>query len=597
MTAEFNVKSPIKSNHSSPFRFIVSHIMRHPVTALLLVMGAFSNAYLAGVVPGALGDAFNAILLFNEQTITLVLNSILLIIVSQTLRSVLQFLRNFSAEVFAQRFERDIRDELYSSLLGKSMSYHDRQPVGETMARVTNDVREMNLMMNPGVNLITGANMFLIMPAIYAPGILPELIIVPLFFIISHILVQIYFVFRLHPIAQDVRASFGRMNAKLAESLDGLEVVKGAAQEGSEIHAFNSLADLVRDRFIDQGEFEARYLSVLLFGLTIVGALFHSAVLYSGGAITEGDVIAFLGLISLFQFPVFISLFTSSRLASGYASAARILEVLVTTNKLDQNVDGYSGVIGGSIQFENVSFGYSPDETNLNDISFSVKPGQTVAIVGQTGSGKSTVSKLVNRIYDVDGGRVLVDGVDVREWNLQALRSQISIIEQDVFLFSRSVAENIAFGKEDVDMDSIVESAEAAQAHEFITAFPAGYDTIIGQRGMTLSGGQRQRLALARAFQTDPPILILDDSTSAIDSATEDKIQRAIWSAASGRTTLLITHRLSQIRWADHIVVLRKGRVVAQGSHEELLRTSESYRHIFDRYSSPDAPMQLAAGG
>ncbi len=597
MTAEFNVKSPIQSNHSSPFRFIVSHILRHPVTAVLLVLGAFSNAYLAGVVPGALGAAFNAILLLNDETISLVLNSILLIIVSQTLRSVLQFLRNFSAEVFAQRFERDIRDELYSSLLGKSMSYHDRQPVGETMARVTNDVREMNLMMNPGVNLITGANMFLIMPAIYAPGILPELIIVPLFFIIAHILVQIYFVFRLHPIAQDVRASFGSMNAKLAESLDGLEVVKGAAQEGSEISAFNGLADLVRDRFIDQGEFEARYLSVLLFGLTIVGALFHSTVLYGSGAISEGDVIAFLGLISLFQFPVFISLFTSSRLASGYASAARILEVLVTTNKLDQNIDGYRKDIGGRIEFENVSFGYSADDANLIDISFRVEPGQTVAIVGQTGSGKSTVSKLVNRIYDVDGGRVLVDGVDVRNWNLQALRSQISIIEQDVFLFSRSVAENIAFGKDEVDMDSIIESAKAAQAHEFISGLQAGYDTIIGQRGMTLSGGQRQRLALARAFQTDPPILILDDSTSAIDSATEDKIQRAIWSAASGRTTILITHRLSQIRWADHIVVLRKGRVVAQGAHEDLLRTSESYRHIFDRYASPDAPMQLAAGG
>ncbi|MCY4063686.1 MAG: ABC transporter ATP-binding protein [Chloroflexi bacterium] len=597
MTAEFNVQSPIKSNHSSPFRFIVSHILRHPITAVLLVLGAFSNAFLAGIVPGALGDAFSAILLLNDETIDLVLNSVLIIIVSQTLRSALQFLRNFSAEVFAQRFERDIRDELYSSLLGKSMSYHDRQPVGETMARVTNDVREMNLMMNPGVNLITGANMFLIMPAIYAPGILPELIIVPLFFIVSHILVQIYFVFRLHPIAQEVRASFGSMNARLAESLDGLEVVKGAAQEQSEIRAFDGLADLVRDRFIDQGEFEARYLSVLLFGLTIVGALLHSTVLYRSGAINEGDVIAFLGLINLFLFPVFISLFTSSRLASGYASAARILEVLVTTNKLDQNVDGYSEDIGGRIEFEKVSFGYSDDDANLIDISFRVEPGQTVAIVGQTGSGKSTVSKLVNRIYDVDAGRVLVDGVDVRDWNLQALRLQISIIEQDVFLFSRSVAENIAFGKDEVDMDRIIESAKAAQAHEFISDLHAGYDTIIGQRGMTLSGGQRQRLALARAFQTDPPILILDDSTSAIDSATEDRIQRAIWSAASGRTTLLITHRLSQIRWADHIVVLRKGRVVAQGSHDELLRSSESYRHIFDRYASPDAPMQLAAGG
>ena len=597
MSAEFNVESPIKSNHSSPFRFIISHIMRHPIAALLLVVGAFSNAFLAGVVPGAVGNAFSAILHVNDETLTLVLNSVLLIIASQTLRSVLSFMRNFAAEVFAQRFERDIRDELYSSLLGKSMSYHDMQPVGETMARVTNDVREMNLMMNPGVNLITGANMFLIMPALYAPSIHQQLIFVPMLFIVSHILVQIYFVVRLYPIAQDVRGSFGRMNAKLAESLDGLEVVKGAAQEQSEIRAFNRLADLVRDRFIDQGEVEARYLSVFLFGLTIVGALLHAASLYHAGAITAGEVIAFMGLINLFQFPVFISLWSASRIASGYASAARILEVMLARNKLDQNAAGYRNAIKGKIQFENVSFGYSADETILSDISFSAEPGQTVAIVGQTGSGKSTLSKLINRIYDVDAGRVTVDGVDVRDWNLQSLRSQISIIEQDIFLFSRSVAKNIAFGKDDLDMESIVQSAKAAQAHEFVSAFPAAYDTVIGQRGMTLSGGQRQRLALARAFQTDPPILILDDSTSAIDSATEDKIQRAIWSAASGRTTLLITHRLSQIRWADHIVVLRRGRVVAQGTHHDLLQTSESYRHIFDRYSSSDTSAQLAAGG
>ncbi len=589
MAAEFSVKSQIKSNQSSPFRFILSHIARHPYAAFFLVFGAFCNAFLAGVVPGAVGSAFEAILQLNDETPRLVLNSVLLIIGSQTLRSVLQFMRNFAAEIFAQRFERDVRDELYSSLLGKSMSYHDMQPVGETMARVTNDVREMNLMMNPGINLVTGANMFLMMPALYAPGIHPQLVFTPLLFIGAHILVQIYFVLRLHPIAQEVRGSFGRMNARLAEALDGLEVVKGAAQEDSESRAFNSLADLVRDRFIDQGEFEARYLSVLLFGLTFVAALIHSATMYQAGIISEGQVIAFLGLINLFQFPVFISLFSSSRIASGYASAARILEVIQTQTPLDQNAAGHSGAIKGAIRFENVSFGYGSGEEVLTEISFEVKPGQTVAIVGQTGAGKSTVGKLINRIYDVNGGRVLVDGIDARDWNLQALRSQISIIEQDIFLFSRSVAENIAFGMDALELDSIVESAKAAQAHEFISSFPAGYETVIGQRGMTLSGGQRQRLALARAFQTDPPILILDDSTSAIDSATEDKIQRAIWSAARGRTTLLITHRLSQIRWADHIIVLRKGRLVAQGSHEDLLRRSESYRRIFNRYSAEPA--------
>ncbi len=595
MSTEFTVDSPIKTNHKSPIRFILSHILRHPFAAFLLLLGAFSNALLAGVVPGLVGGAFDAIRLMNDESMRLVMNSVLLILASQVLRSVLQFMRNFAAEVFAQRFERDIRDELYASLLGKSMSYHDLQPVGEIMARVTNDVREMNLMMNPGLNLITGANMFLIMPAIFAPGIHPQLIVIPLLFIVSHILVQVYFIRRLHPIAQSVRSSFGRMNARLAESLEGLEVVKGAATERNEIQSFAGLADRVRESFINQGEFEARYLSILLFGLALVAALIHAAAMFQNGLIAEGDVIAYLGLIYLFQFPVFISLFTSSRIASGYASADRILEVINTRTRLDQNQRGYADSLRGAISFENVDFSYSGEDKVLSGVSFTVEPGQTVAIVGQTGSGKSSLSKLINRIYDVGKGRILVDGVDLRDWNLQALRSQISIIEQDIFLFGRSVAENIGFGMEEIDIDRIIESAKAAQAHEFILDFPAGYDTVIGQRGMTLSGGQRQRLALARAFQTDPPILILDDSTSAIDSATEDKIQRAIWSAAKGRTTLLITHRLSQIRWADHIVVMRKGSVVAQGSHEYLMQTSQSYRHIFDRYHE-EPPSPAVAG-
>jgi ATP-binding cassette subfamily B protein len=261
--------------------------------------------------------------------------------------------------------------------------------------------------------------------------------------------------------------------------------------------------------------------------------------------------------------------------------------------ELDQNVAGHSTPLLGEVVFENVTFCYQApyqqcalddEETALENVCFRVTPGQTVAVVGQTGSGKSTIAKLINRTYDVDGGRILVDGVDVRDWKMEALRRQISIIEQDIFLFSRTVAENIAFGRPDTTQEEIEAAARAAQAHDFISGFKDGYDTVIGERGVTLSGGQRQRLALARAFLTKPPILILDDATSAIDSETEDRIQRAIERAAAGRTTFLITHRLSQIRWADLIIVMRQGRVETVGTHDELLQDSAAYRNIFMRY-------------
>jgi len=204
--------------------------------------------------------------------------------------------------------------------------------------------------------------------------------------------------------------------------------------------------------------------------------------------------------------------------------------------------------------------------------------------VGQTGSGKTTLTRLINRIFDADSGRVLVDGVDVRDWSLESLRSQISTIEQDVFLFSRSLAENIAFGSGEASEEAIEQAAREAQAHEFITGFSEGYDSEVGERGVTLSGGERQRIAIARAFLTDPRILVLDDSTSAIDSATEDRIQRAMRRISSQRTTFIITHRLSQIRWADRILVLRGGELVDQGTHEELMERSPDYQRIFARY-------------
>jgi len=285
--------------------------------------------------------------------------------------------------------------------------------------------------------------------------------------------------------------------------------------------------------------------------------------------------------LALFGFPTFTSLFAYSQVSLGFASARRILELINRETDLDQNVAGSSADMQGAIEFRNVTFAYDTDEPALVDVSFKIAPGQTVAIVGQTGTGKTSLAKLVNRTYDVTRGQVLVDGVDVRDWNLEALRRQISIIEQDIFLFSRTVSDNIAFGLPGATQEQIEHAAKQAQAHDSIMEFKDGYKTVVGERGVTLSGGQRQRLALARAFLTDPRILILDDSTSAIDSATEDLIQRAIYAAAQGRTTLIITHRLSQIRWADLILVLRKGKLVAAGSHEDLLKSSKAYQRIF----------------
>ena len=594
MSSEFIARAFDKSDHSSPARFIWSHIRRHPVVGLLMVFGAFSNAALASVVPYLIGQAFNVIIAGGGMK--RVASLTLAIVGSQLGRGVLQFMRNFSSETFAQRIERDVRDELYASLLGKSMTFHDFQPVGEIMARVTNDVRELNLMMNPGLNLILGSGMFILLPLVVSPTIHPALILTPLLFLLAYVLIQYHYVSSLHRVAQEVRASFGRMNARLAETLDGIEVVKGTAQEKEEIRYFGGLVDRVRDRIVEQGDIEARYFAILLLGLATVGGFLHALILYRAGAINTGDIVAFMGQISLFGFPVFTSIFAFSRMASGYASAERILNIITARTDLDQNEGGYQAPMRGAVTFERVDFGYLDERQILHDVSFNIRPGQTIAVVGQTGSGKSTLAKLINRTYDVDAGRVLIDGVDVRDWNLAALRSQISIIEQEIFLFSRSIADNIRFGKPDATQKEIEEAARKAQAHEFIMSLPQGYETVIGQRGVTLSGGQRQRLAIARAFLTDPRILILDDSTSAIDSATEDRIQKAIWAAARGRTTILITHRLSQIRWADHIIVLRKGRVVAQGTHEELLNTSEAYRRIFARYEGPVTRPDAAQG-
>lgn len=579
-SAEYNIPPSYTTNRRSALLWVSSHAVRQWPFLLLALTGAIANAALAGVVPVLIGQAFNVVMAAELDAARLIQIG-LLVAGSQTLRALLQFARNGSFEMVAQRLERNVRNELYSSLLGKSMTFHNLQPVGDTMARATNDVREINFMFNPGINLVVGSLMFLFVPIINAPRYHPSLVIAPIVFILAYVIALWQYLRELRPITEEVRGSFGALNTRLNEALDGIETVKAASQERGEVMRFGRNVLRYRDAVVHQGNVEARFLPLLLLAVVTALGLLHALLLFRQGLLNTGDVVAYFSLLTLLEFPTFSSLFAYSRISLGLAGARRILELINRENNLDQNISGYDRPMRGEIEFREVTFAYDGGEKILDGISFKVQPGQTVAIVGQTGSGKTTLVKLINRTYDVNAGRVLVDGRDVRDWSLEALRQQISIIEQDIFLFSQSVADNIAFGKPGADRQAIESAARSAQADEFIRSFESSYDTVIGERGVTLSGGQRQRMALARAFLTEPRILILDDSTSAIDSATEDKIQRAIYRAARGRTTFIITHRLSQIRWADLILVIRKGRLVATGTHEQLISESEAYRRIF----------------
>jgi ATP-binding cassette subfamily B protein len=591
---EFATAGRRRYDRRGPARWVLSHQLRNAWALAGFVAGSVIMVVLNSAVPGLVGRAFDAVIGDADgrrHTLTAVVVTLLVLVV---VRSGFDLLARLCTEVLANRIQRDARDELYVSLLGKSQTFHNRQRVGDLMARGASDIRQLGTMFSPGIDLIVDSGSQAIVPVIFIGLLDWRLLAAPLVFLAAFVLSLRHFTRRLRPVSIEMRKRVGELGAVLSESVRGIEVVKATAQERQEAAKFNSRASAYRDAFVAQGQIQARYLPTLLLAVCTAGALLHGLYLHSRGELTIGELVSYLGLMGLLGFPAFISIFSFSLVQTGLASARRILEVLTEESELDHNEAGHRGTIRGAISFENVTFGYG-DRPVLRNLSCTIEPGETVAIVGETGAGKTTLIKLVNRSFDVTAGRVLIDGVDVRDWNLDALRGQISAIEQDIMLFSRSVAENIAFGVgQRATRAEIEAAARDAQADDFIRQLPEGYETVIGERGVTLSGGQRQRLAISRALLTDPAILVLDDSTSAIDSATEDEIQKAIRRVLQGRTTLLITHRLSQVRWADKVLLLRRGELVDIGSHEQLLARCPLYQRIFAHYD--EVPMAKEVG-
>jgi ATP-binding cassette subfamily B protein len=588
---EFTVADEYHYNRSSPARWIASHLLRHKCWLFGFMVLSIAANVLYSTIPLLAGAAFNLVLQRGDVLPQLIMISLCLLLVV-LVEGCTDLGARLTSVVVGSRFLRDAREELYISLLGKSQTFHNRQRVGDIMARATNDMSRLLDMVVPAFDTIFDSFTSLASTIVFIALLDAKLLLVPLLFTVAFLISLRAFSRRLAPVSGEMRTQFGLTNAVLNEAVTGIEVVKAMAQEQQETRRFSEQATRYRNLFVENGRIQGFYLPMLVLGVALALAFLHGLYLLALGQISLGTLIAFMGLMSNLRYISSISNWSYTLVQLGIASAKRILSLILEETELDENEQGYSQQMRGEIVFEHVTFAYGAIPV-LKDVSFRAQPGQTIAIVGQTGAGKSTLTKLVNRIYDVKSGRVLIDGVDVRDWKLDALRSQISTIEQDIFLFSRSITENIAYGLgQKADAPAIEAAARDAQAHDFIMSFKEGYNTLIGERGVTLSGGQRQRIAIARALLTDPRILILDDSTSAIDSATEDEIQKAIKRVLQGRTTLLITHRLSQIRWADHILVLKRGELIDQGTHEELLTRCEMYQRIFSHYDHAVSPQK-----
>ncbi len=568
----------------TPIRWIFSHIMRYPWLPVLALIFALANNIAYAGVKILIGRGFDILSQpgWTNLSLLIVAGTIAGAAVVQGLGGIT---RNLSFEFLAQKIERDARGELFESLLGKSQTFHSKMKVGDLMARATNDVHFLNLMFSPGLALIVDSGLTSIVPLVMVALIDPRLLLVPCLFMVGLFITVRHYNRKLNPLTDEQRERFGQMNADLADSLEGIETVKSNLGEVRETVKFALNAGRLRDLYIQVAKVEGKYWPLLVFAVAWGAGFLHALLLWRAGQITAGEAVSYMMMYDAFRFTTFISLFSFNLFQMGLSSAGRVLETINSRTDLDENVNGRSETIKGAVEFRNVSFSFGGDDGSavLKDVSFVVEPGQTVAVVGRTGSGKTSLARLVTRVFDANKGSVLVDGTDVRQWNLESLRSQTAAVEQDVFLFGKSIEENIAFGKPDATREDTRRAAKEAQADTFITSFEKGYETTVGERGVTMSGGQKQRIAIARAFIADPRILILDDSTSAVDSRTEDEIQKAMRRAGEGRTTFLITHRLSQIRWADRILLLEGGRLVAQGKHEDLMAGSEDYRRLFAR--------------
>jgi ATP-binding cassette subfamily B protein len=515
---------------------------------------------------------------------------LLLIVGMFIVNSIVSFAIRYIHSFTSQKVVFDLRNELFTSLQEKSFSFYDRTKTGQLVARVTSDIRRMSRFYSFWMSSVFGSIIQIILICYYLTGIeirltLLSLATIPFVFIINYVFMK-----RIGPINSKIRHEYGLLNAILQQNIVGMRVVRIFINEDFEIKKFTEINNAFFDTNVEEMKLRAIFQPFTTF---LLGLGTTTLYWFGGGEVIRNT----LSLGSLLLGSQYLGLLTAPVRAIGWlitmysqasAGAKRVFEIIDAKLEVEDNLNALPlPPIKGEVRFHDVTFEYLQARPVLEKIDLLIKPGETIAILGATGSGKSSLIYLIPRFYDVIRGKITIDGHDVRDVTLKSLRNKVGIVLQDIYLFSTTIKENIAFGRPNTTIDEIVEVTKLAKAHNFIMSFPEGYDTIVGERGQTLSGGQKQRIAIARTLLMDPKILILDDSTSFVDTKTEQEIQKALVTLFKDRTTFVITQRLSTIKNADRIIVLDNGKLHEMGTHEELMALNGIYSQIYMTQFAP----------
>ena len=560
----------------------MSFLKKHWAMWLLAFVCLSASTVFSLVIPKMLGNGIDTVLNSGRAATLIIAAGIIL--GSSTLRGITGYGNRYFTQVISQRVAYDLRNHLYDHLQGLSFAYFDKAQTGQLMSRATVDIEAVRAFISMGLLQILQTAFLTIGISYLLISLDWRLALMTLAFVPLMAHRAVLTSRRLRPVWLKVQRLIASLGTTLQESLSGVRIVKSFAQEKSEDKKFADDSKKLYDVQIDAAKIVAfnTPLMVFLIGAPTALVLWYGGRQVIAGNLTIGGVVQFIMYLGMLAMPIRALGMVTNMYSRSMSAGERILEIIDTTSQVKDKPDAVVlDKLKGQVSFEDVSFSYAENAPALHSINFSVQPGQLVALVGASGSGKSTIINLILRFYDVSGGRITMDGIDIRDISLASLRKNIGTAQQDVFLFSTTIRNNIAYGMPDATLEQITAAAKAAQIHDFIMSLPDGYETWVGERGHTLSGGEKQRVTIARAILKNPSILILDEITSSVDAETERLIRRAVDELIRGRTTFIISHRLPIITNADLILVIKDGQIVERGKHQELMAGNTLYRQTY----------------